>query len=64
MVTMLIPIEGVPMVLPGNDLAALLIEAIDKQKVGVKFGDILVVCQKVVSRAEGTARCCPFDARG
>jgi coenzyme F420-0:L-glutamate ligase/coenzyme F420-1:gamma-L-glutamate ligase len=56
MVTMLIPIEGVPMVLPGNDLAALLIEAIDKQKVGVKSGDVLVVCQKVVSRAEGRVR--------
>jgi coenzyme F420-0:L-glutamate ligase/coenzyme F420-1:gamma-L-glutamate ligase len=30
-----------------------LLEAIDRAKVGLKSGDILVVCQKIVSKAEG-----------
>lgn len=42
------PVEGIPEVMEGDDLAALLQEA-------AKFedGDVLVVAQKVVSKAEG-----------
>jgi coenzyme F420-0:L-glutamate ligase/coenzyme F420-1:gamma-L-glutamate ligase len=47
------PITGVPMVQPGNDLSGLLFDAIEKSGLGCKDGDILVVCQKVVSKAEG-----------
>ncbi len=49
----IIPIPGVPRVHPGDDLSALLLDAIDRAKVGLKTGDILVICQKVVSKAEG-----------
>ncbi|HEY8516342.1 MAG TPA: coenzyme F420-0:L-glutamate ligase [Candidatus Binatia bacterium] len=48
-----LPIPGLPQVRPGDDLAALLGDAIEKAQLGVKPGDVLVVCQKVVSKAEG-----------
>lgn len=53
MAIVLLPIAGLPAVRPGDDLADLLASAIDAAKVGVKAGDVLVVCQKVVSKAEG-----------
>lgn len=43
-----IPVEGLPEVRPGDDLAALISAAAD-----VQDGDVLVVAQKVVSKAEG-----------
>jgi coenzyme F420-0:L-glutamate ligase/coenzyme F420-1:gamma-L-glutamate ligase len=53
MTVAVIPIPGLPMIAPGDDLAALLADAIDAARVGVKAGDVVVVCQKVVSKAEG-----------
>ncbi len=49
----IIPIPGIPQIHPGDDLTALILDAIDKAKIGVENGDILVLCQKVVSKAEG-----------
>jgi coenzyme F420-0:L-glutamate ligase/coenzyme F420-1:gamma-L-glutamate ligase len=49
----IIPIPGIPQIQPGDDLPSLLLDAIDRAKVGLKSNDILVVCQKVVSKAEG-----------
>ena len=49
----IIPVPGVPQIQPGDDLPALLLAAIDTAKVGLKDGDILVLCQKIVSKAEG-----------
>jgi coenzyme F420-0:L-glutamate ligase/coenzyme F420-1:gamma-L-glutamate ligase len=43
-----LPLEGIPEVQEGDDLAALLDEAADFER-----GDVLVVAQKVVSKAEG-----------
>lgn len=48
----IIPIPGVPQVQPGDDLTALLLNAIDRANIGVENGDVLVICQKVVSKAE------------
>ncbi len=48
-----IPIPGLPMIRPGDDLAALLGDAIEQARVGVKANDVIAVCQKVVSKAEG-----------
>ncbi|MEO2169436.1 MAG: coenzyme F420-0:L-glutamate ligase [bacterium] len=50
---MILPVPGVPQVQPDDDLAAILARAIDASKLGVKTGDVLVVCQKIVSKAEG-----------
>jgi coenzyme F420-0:L-glutamate ligase / coenzyme F420-1:gamma-L-glutamate ligase len=43
-----LPVEGIPEVREGDDLAALLREAAE-----LEHGDVLVVAQKVVSKAEG-----------
>ncbi|MGH3058579.1 MAG: coenzyme F420-0:L-glutamate ligase [Gaiellaceae bacterium] len=48
----LIPLAGIPEVRPGDDLAALLGDAIARAG-GLEEGDVLVVAQKVVSKAEG-----------
>ncbi|MBP1684025.1 MAG: F420-dependent oxidoreductase [Deltaproteobacteria bacterium] len=47
------PIPGVPSIQPGNDLAALLLSSLDAAGLTLGAGDIVVVCQKVVSKAEG-----------
>src|ERR1043166_1034807 len=49
----IIPIPGIPQIHPGDDLAALILYAIDKENISVENGDVLVICQKVVSKAEG-----------
>ena len=47
----LVPLEGIPAIAPGDDLALLLAEAL--RRGGGSDGDLLVVCQKAVSKAEG-----------
>ena len=47
-----IPLTGLPEVQPGDDLAALLGAAIERAG-GLEEGDVLVVAQKAVSKAEG-----------
>lgn len=46
-------IEGIPLVHKGDDLARLIAGAIEKTGLKLQAGDIVVVCQKVVSKAEG-----------
>ena len=48
-----IGIVGLPEVRPGDDLPSLIIEAARAQGTGIRDGDVLVVTQKVVSKAEG-----------
>ena len=47
-----LPLEGIPEVRPGDDLASLLVDALERAG-GLREGDVLVVSQKVVSKAEG-----------
>jgi len=49
----LIPLEGIPEVRAGDDLAALIAAAAESTGIGLQPGDVLVVTQKVVSKAEG-----------
>jgi len=53
MTVAVIPVPGLPMIWPGNDLAVLLGDAIERAGVGLKAHDVVAVCQKVVSKAEG-----------
>ncbi len=46
-------IPGIPLVQPGDDLAALIVEAAGSAGLSLVDGDILVVAQKVISKAEG-----------
>ncbi len=48
----IIPIPGMPEVRPGDDLAGQIIDACQAE-LGLVDGDVLVVSQKVVSKAEG-----------
>lgn len=49
----LIALEGIPEVRPGDDLAAFIAEALRAGDIGLRADDVLVVTQKVVSKAEG-----------
>ena len=49
----LMPLPGLPEVRPGDDLAALVLQALSASKLDLEDGDVLVVAQKVVSKAEG-----------
>ncbi|NWF81068.1 MAG: coenzyme F420-0:L-glutamate ligase [Chloroflexi bacterium] len=49
----IIPVTGVGEVRPGDDLASLLLGALEAGGQALEAGDVLVVTQKVVSKAEG-----------
>src|SRR6059058_1095756 len=49
----IIGLAGVPMVQPGDDLAALTIAAFTATALSPEDGDVLVVAQKIVSKSEG-----------
>ena len=49
----IIGIEGMPEVRPGDDLAAHILGAAQRQGLALQDGDVLVVTQKIVSKAEG-----------
>jgi coenzyme F420-0:L-glutamate ligase/coenzyme F420-1:gamma-L-glutamate ligase len=46
-------VRGLPEIAPGDDLAALLVRAVAGSGIAVESGDVVVVTQKVVSKAEG-----------
>src|SRR6185437_6279330 len=46
-------IEGIPMIMPGDDLAEIIVHAMERMDLRLRDGDILSICQKVVSKAEG-----------
>lgn len=46
-------LQGLPLVHPGDDLAALLLAALDATGVSLADGDVIVVASKLLSRAEG-----------
>jgi coenzyme F420-0:L-glutamate ligase/coenzyme F420-1:gamma-L-glutamate ligase len=51
-VASLLPIRGLPLIAPGDLLADLIVQCAAEWD-GFKLGDVLVVAQKVVSKAEG-----------
>lgn len=48
-----VPVPGLPMIEPGDDLAAEIYAALQAQHLTLTDGDIVCVAQKVVSKAEG-----------
>jgi coenzyme F420-0:L-glutamate ligase / coenzyme F420-1:gamma-L-glutamate ligase len=48
-----IALEGLPFVRPGDDLVELIASALTRNGVAPRAGDVLVVAQKIVSKAEG-----------
>ncbi len=49
----LIPLDGIPEVVPGDDLAELIAASLVAGGMGLEADDVMVVTQKVVSKAEG-----------
>jgi coenzyme F420-0:L-glutamate ligase/coenzyme F420-1:gamma-L-glutamate ligase len=51
----LIALDGVPLVSAGDDLAAVVVGALEASGEMLRDGDIVVIAQKIVSKAEGRA---------
>jgi coenzyme F420-0:L-glutamate ligase/coenzyme F420-1:gamma-L-glutamate ligase len=49
----LFPIRNFPLIYPGDDLAALIVDGLVSQGETLQPGDILVLAQKIVSKSEG-----------
>jgi len=49
----ILPVQGIGEILPGSDLGLLIYTALQAQKLALQQGDIVVVTQKIVSKAEG-----------
>lgn len=49
----LTPVSGIGAIRPGADLAAMIAVGLERARLAVARGDVLVVCQKAVSKAEG-----------
>lgn len=49
----LTPLAGIPLIRPGDDLADILLRALEKADLLLADGDVLVLAQKIVSKAEG-----------
>ena len=52
MITIL-PVKGIPDVKRGDDIAKLITTSLGEQKIDLRIGDIIVIAQKIVSKAEG-----------
>ena len=49
----IIGLQGMPLVRQGDNLSQLIVDAAEKQKIALQNGDILIITQKIVSKAEG-----------
>ncbi|MBA2393006.1 MAG: coenzyme F420-0:L-glutamate ligase [Ktedonobacteraceae bacterium] len=49
----IIPVSGIGEVPPGADLGHIIYEALQRQHLRVEHGDVFIVTQKIVSKAEG-----------
>ena len=49
----IVGLQGIPEVSPGDDIAALMIASLSRQRLTLRDGDIIVVTSKVISKAEG-----------
>jgi coenzyme F420-0:L-glutamate ligase/coenzyme F420-1:gamma-L-glutamate ligase len=48
----IIPIKGMPLIQPGDDLANLIVEAVENMGQSIEEEDIIVITHKIVSKAE------------
>jgi len=46
------PLSGIPLIQPGDDLAEILLACLKEAEISLQDGDILVLAQKIVSKAE------------
>ena len=48
----LIALEDIPFIKPGDDIAEIIFNSINKNKVAVSDNDIFVIAQKIISKSE------------
>jgi coenzyme F420-0:L-glutamate ligase/coenzyme F420-1:gamma-L-glutamate ligase len=48
-----VAVAGIPLIKPGDSLGSILIESLKAADLSIETGDVLVVAQKIVSKAEG-----------
>lgn len=53
MAMMLSPLRGVPLIQPGDDLPGVILKALEDTAIRAEDGDVFVLAQKIVSKAEG-----------
>lgn len=49
-------LDHIPLIAPGDDLAAIIVAALDSSAIAPENGDVIVVAQKIVSKAENRYR--------
>jgi coenzyme F420-0:L-glutamate ligase / coenzyme F420-1:gamma-L-glutamate ligase len=49
----LTPLKGIPLVEAGDDLSGMIVESLCCEGIALQDGDVIVIAQKVVSKAEG-----------
>lgn len=49
-------LTGIPHIHPGDDLAEIILQALDRDGIALEGGDVIVIGQKVVSKSEGRLR--------
>ena len=49
----LIALEDIPLINQGDNLVEIILKALEKNKVSLNDGDILVIAQKIISKSEG-----------
>ena len=48
-----IGIENIPLVEEGDDIAVLILNAVSKSGIGIENGDVIVIAETIISKAEG-----------
>lgn len=49
----LTPLKGIPLVIKGDDLAAMILNSLQMDNIELQDGDVFVLAQKIVSKTEG-----------
>jgi len=49
----IIGLKGIPLIKPGDDIGEIIVRAAEAQGVGIRDEDVIVITQKIVSKAEG-----------
>ncbi len=52
----IIPVEGIPEIKVGDNLAEITFDVLSKSEIGIEKNDIFIVTQKIVSKSEGMER--------
>ena len=52
----IIPVEGIPWIEAGDSIGLLVVEALNQNEIKLEENDIIVIAQKIVSKAEGQIR--------